>query len=353
MFRRGGIWWTCIRHKGVKIQKSLETADKRLAKDIESKVRVELKEEKFFDKRGAGNKIVADLMDKFLNEHASTVTVNTRKSYNTSLLHLLPFFGNSLITAVDRKMISKYRTHRKSEGAKPASVNREMSMLSKALNLAVTEWEWIENCPKFPKEKENNEIDRYLSDDEESILLSSCDEWLKDLIVFALNTGLRQDEQLSLEWSRVSLERKTILIQETKSGKPRSIPLNQAALEILARKSKIRSLKHDLVFLSSSGTKVNNCNLARSFNRALKRAGIKKVNEQGKLTWHGLRRTFATRLVQKGIDIYKVAGLLGHSDVRMTQKRYAHHSPESLRSGVEILDVDYNLTTMTQKAAIL
>ena len=54
--------------------------------------------------------------------------------------------------------------------------------------------------------------------------------------------------------------------------------------------------------------------------------------------------TFATRLAQKGIDIHMISILLGHKDIRMTQ-RYAHHCPESLRIGVEVLENDYNLTT--------
>ena len=100
-------------------------------------------------------------------------------------------------------------------------------MLSKAFTLAVDEWEWLLHKPflKISREKENNEKEKYLTADEEETLLGYCIEWLKDLVVFALNTGLRQNEQLSLTWSRVSLSRKNILIQETKSGKPRSIPL--------------------------------------------------------------------------------------------------------------------------------
>ena len=54
--------------------------------------------------------------------------------------------------------------------------------------------------------------------------------------------------------------------------------------------------------------------------------------------FHDIRHTFATRLVQKGIDIYKVSKLLGHKDIRMTQ-RYSQHCPESLRDGVEMLEV--------------
>ncbi len=245
------------------------------------------------------------------------------------------------------KTISRYKVLRRNEGAAPASINRELAMLSKAFTLAVEEWEWLNHKPflKITKEEENNEQEKYLTLDEEKRLLENCPEWLKDLIVFSLNTGLRQDEQLSLTWARVSRSRKTILIQETKSGKPRSIPLNQTALSVLERNARTRSIKNDLVFFSSNGTKINNCNLIRAFNKALRKTGISDF------TWHGLRRTFATRLAHRGLDIYKISKLLGHEDVLTTQKRYAHHCSESLRDGVEILDADYNLTTIEEKKA--
>ena len=68
---------------------------------------------------------------------------------------------------------------------------------------------------------------------------------------------------------------------------------------------------------------------------------------------NGLRRTFATRLAHKGLDIYKISRLLGHEDVQTTQKRYAHHCTESLRIGVDILDVDFNLTSVGEKEGLL
>ena len=65
-------------------------------------------------------------------------------------------------------------------------------------------------------------------------------------------------------------------------------------------------------------------------------------------TFHCLRHTFATRLAQNGVDIYKVAKLLNHKDLKNTQ-RYSHHCPESLMVGVQILEkFDYNPTTMAQ-----
>jgi len=132
----------------------------------------------------------------------------------------------------------------------------------------------------------------------------------------------------------------------SKNGKPRTVPLNQDVIDILMQKSKVRSIKNDLVFTSSIGTKIDSDNLRRTLNSALKRAGIKDV------TPHTLRHTFATRLAQRGVDIYKIAKLLGHKDIRMTL-RYAHHSPDSLRDGVRILESDYNLTTVERKREVL
>ncbi len=167
-------------------------------------------------------------------------------------------------------------------------------MLSKAFNIAVKEW--VGNVPKISMERENNERDNWLKADEERRLLDVCPELLKDLIVFALNTGLRQNEQLSLEWEMVNLIHKTILIQETKNGKPRTLPLNLTAINILEKKWQVKSIKNDFVFRSMNGTKINNCNLIRAFNKAWVKPDIKEI------TWFWLRRTFATRLVQKGIE---------------------------------------------------
>jgi site-specific recombinase XerD len=78
------------------------------------------------------------------------------------------------------------------------------------------------------------------------------------------------------------------------------------------------------------GRKITKHELQYYFKRAVKRAKIAHCR------FHDLRHTFATRLAQSGVDIYKVSKLLGHKDIKTTQ-RYAHHCPESLRDGVNIL----------------
>ncbi len=350
MFKRSGVWWTCIRHNGRKIQKSLETTDRKLARSIEAKVRTEIVEGKYYEKLIGKNKTFKDMMDKFMKIHAPTVSKNTQNAYKYYLKNLSSFFGNPGLMSITPRLIAPYKVHRRDNGARPSTINRELYMLSKAFNLAVIEWEWLNENPvsKVSKEKENNEVDRWLTEDEERRLLEASPQWLRDIIIFALNTGLRQDELLSLEWSRVNLFRRTILIQITKNGKPKTLPLNRIALDILKKKAeeKVLSFKNDLVFVSNAGTKINKRNLIRAFILALKRAMVKDF------TFHCLRHTFATRLAQNGVDIYKIAKLLGHKDLKMTQ-RYSHHCPESLRDGVEVLEkVDYNLTTIAETSQI-
>ncbi|GAX62368.1 site-specific tyrosine recombinase [Candidatus Scalindua japonica] len=348
MFKRSGVWWACIRHNGRKIQKSLETSDKKLAKAIEAKIRTAIVEGKYYEKPIERDKTFAQLMDKFMKEHAPKVSDSMQRSYASYLKHLIPYFGDSTLLLVSRKKISGYKVLRKDEGARPATINRELAMVSKAFTLALEDWEWIDGNDKpFSKmsyEKENNVRDRWLTEEEEKRLLESSPGWLREIINFALNTGLRQDELLSLEWNRTNLFRKTILIKKTKNGKPKTVPLNRNAMEVIERKSeeKVRILKNDFVFVSSHGTKIDRHNLRRAFNNAVRRAEIEDFR------FHDLRHCFCTKLAQRGVDIYKIAKLAGHEDIRMTQ-RYSHHCPESLRDGVEALEVDYNLTTMEEK----
>ena len=336
-----------MRHNGKRIQKSLGTTNKKLAQKIENRIKDEINEGKYFEKLIGSNKTFKDLMGRLMKEHAPKVSGSMQRSYASSLKHLIPFFGESSLLSVTRKKISKYKVLRKNEGAKPATINRELAMVSKAFTLALEDWEWISGNDKpFSKmsyEKENNERDRWLSEEEEKRLLENSPEWLREIIIFVLNTGLRQGELLSLEWNRVNLFRKTVLIQKTKNGKPKTVPLNRKAMDVIAPKSeaKVRKLKNDFVFVSSHGTKIDRHNLRRAFNNATRKAGIEDF------TFHDLKHCFCTKLAQLGVDQYKIAKLVGHEDIRMTQ-RYSHHCPESLRDGVEILESGYNLATMVK-----
>jgi len=144
---------------------------------------------------------------------------------------------------------------------------------------------------------------------------------------------------MTLKWSDIDLSRKVITVCKTKNKDPKVIPMNETVYEIFLKKSKVISLS-GYVFATGNGTSVRTRNMLREFYKTLKKAGITTFR------FHDLRHTFATRLVQAGVDLYSVAKLLGHRDITTTQ-RYAHHCPESLRHIVNILDC-YNFATVKE-----
>jgi integrase len=274
-------------------------------------------------------------MEKYMTEHSARNKAPASHKRGKSLVdHLLRSFGSLTLEEITPSLISEYKTKRREEGAAPSTINMEMSLMSHAFNLAIKEWEWIKENPvkRVSREKVNNLIERWLTLEEEQKLLASSPSWLKEILTFAINTGLRLSEILDLRWSRVDLSKKTITILEEQKNQGRdTLPLSERALGILKERSKHRCSETEYVFHTRNCTRISSRNLQQAFYSALKKSGIEK------LRFHDLRHTFATRLVQAGVDLYTVQKLGRWKNTSMVM-RYAHHYPESLRPGVEVLD---------------
>lgn len=114
------------------------------------------------------------------------------------------------------------------------------------------------------------------------------------------------------------------------------VQISISAEKIKCGKQRVRNISGKLFDATVSALK-------DGFDRAVENAGIKNLH------FHDLRHTFATRLVQMGVDLYKVQKLMGHRTIRMTE-RYAHHTPESLKPAALALDNYYNFTTVTDNS---
>ena len=169
-----------------------------------------------------------------------------------------------------------------------------------------------------------------------SNLLAASPQWLKEIIVFAVETGWRREEILSLQWKDVDIFQKTVTIFGKKPWERRTIPLTEKAFEVLKGREKVRTnvraTTGDFVFTYPAGRKVNIHTLRSAFEDALMKAEIHDFR------FHDLRYTSATRLAQTGVDPYTIQKLMGHTRFTTTQ-RYAHHFVESLRRGIESLEV--------------
>jgi len=170
---------------------------------------------------------------------------------------------------------------------------------------------------------------RWLTEEEERKLLDASPQWLRELVIFADQTGLREEEILSLQWSEVDLLRNTITILKQKNKESDTLPLNETAMGVL--RGRVRHIKSPFVFYDEKGRKIQKARLLLTLHESCQKAGIEHMH------FHDLRHTWATWLHQDGGDLLSIQKLGRWKDGRMLQ-RYAHHTPESLRATAKILD---------------
>ena len=155
-------------------------------------------------------------------------------------------------------------------------------------------------------------------------------DYLRPVVLVALNTGLRRGEILQLEWKDVDLDGKWITVSGAiaKNGQTRRVPLNAEAVDILQAWRQFRSRRASAarVFPGSDGEGLRR--IDKAWGSLIEIAGIENFR------FHDLRHHFASRLVQSGIDLNTVRELLGHADITMVL-RYAHMSPDRLAMAVE------------------
>jgi integrase len=173
---------------------------------------------------------------------------------------------------------------------------------------------------------ENNCRLRYLAAEEVRALIGACAPHLRPVVIVAANTGMRRGEILKLKWSQVDLRHGFILLDNTKNGHRREIPINTTVREVFESIS--RGPESEYVFPNRYGDPYRW--LDASFKTACRKAEIHDFK------FHDLRHTAASHLIMSGIDITTVKELLGHKTLAMTM-RYAHLAPSHKVKAVEVL----------------
>jgi integrase len=338
IYKRPGspYWW--IRWTGADGKQKKESAKTILKTEAEyllSKRRKEAMEGVIPEKNKK-----AVLLSEFKKDYL--VWAEHQRAYDSKAIRvdlLIKGFGDIPLSGFSTKAVEQYQAKRLKDGRKPATVNKELATLKHMLSKAV-EWEMVteeavKGALKVKLLQENNRRLRYLSKEECGTLLNKCASHLKPMVVTALNTGMRRGEIFGLTWDRVDLKHGFILLDITKNGERREIPINatlRAELESLAIKN-IEGRR--FVFHEKDGKPFDS--VKRSFNKACKDAGITDFH------FHDLRHTFASQLVMAGIDLTTVKELMGHKDIKMTL-RYAHLAPSHKVKALEVLDQKMGLT---------
>jgi len=330
LYRRGKFFWFSIAYQGDRIQESLKTDNKKLAEKLCAKVLTDIIEGRYFESAKAKTTKFEEMTAKYLKEHSHSRDARTVKT-------LLTFFSGYWLSQIKTRVVAEYRNKRL-ESVKPATVYQELALLRRMFNVAIREWEWVKDNPvsrlSFSVGNKNAR-DRWLTLDEEKLLLEKATNpfWLRSLLMVALHTGMRRGEILELKWQNVDLLIRAVRVVRSKNGEKRTIPMSKTLYALFKR--------INVVDISGRVFPISGSSARHAFDKVVEKAGLENFR------FHDLRHTFATRLVQNGVDLYKVKELLGHKTIIMTM-RYAHHYPESLRSSVEVLDNCYISATFAK-----
>jgi integrase len=191
-----------------------------------------------------------------------------------------------------RKLRMQEKAANKKDLVAPSTINRELGLLRNMLNLA-SEWYELELKPLKIEMAKEEQKERILSEEEIRLLIENAEPTLGHLILVALNSGMRKNEILNLEWNQVNLDEGfiTLIARKTKSRKIRRIPLNRSLMDLFY-KLQLRRNGNQYVFENPKTGKPI-VDFKRSWKSLLKRLDIKGVR------FHDLRHTFATYALLK------------------------------------------------------
>lgn len=294
---------------------------------------------------------------EFANERYLPFVKGYKRSWNTdeSLLrnHLVPALGNKYLDQIKKDDIVALHHGHRNAGAAPSSANRALILLRYIFNLAL-KWEvpGITKNPSagIPLLEENNKRERYLTQEEAhrlyGALQDSESKMLRFIIPMLILTGARKREVLNASWADLDMEKRRWRIPITKSGKARHVPLSDGVLNLLTavRAEQAQwpaACKNSPWIFPNPDTGKPYVQIFCSWDTARKRAGLPDVRI------HDLRHSFASFLINAGRSIYEVQTILGHTQIKTTQ-RYSHLSQETLlaaaNSAVDALGVAFGPT---------
>lgn len=322
-----GCWYVVWYEAGRERSRSAGTADRREAEEaLADIIRERRRAERPDRPRETTEVTIADVLDLYGEEHAPHAADPARIGY--AIDALLPFWGAMRVSDVTKQTCRTYATQRRRA---PATVRRELSTLRAALNFAVQERR-LASAPLVLLPDKPEGKDRWLTRGEAAALLNAARTGRADVrlylplfIVLALYTGARKDAILSLRWTQVDLAAGRINFAEPgarRTSKAKAhIPIPARLLTFL-RLARRRGTDLGYV-IHDKGVRIKDIgdSSGGSFGKACGRAALTDVSP------HTLRHTCGTWLAQRGVDLHKIGGWLGHSDARTTAL-YAHHHPD-------------------------
>jgi integrase len=326
-----GIWYIYYNNSTGKRKKiSTKTKFKREALQYLSEFESNIKRQKEL------KVIPIDLIsfkNSYLKHSEAVHRPKTTKALKTIFESLISFCGNPYLSTISTIELKKFLEQKYT--VSPYTAQKYLAFIRSAFNDAVKDG-YLEQNPfnKIDNFRLPEQQPLFFSESEFQSLLSIIeDKDLKDLIIFGVNTSMRQMEMLTLKWNQINFKERFLTLDNisniTKSGKIGTVPLNLTALQILTERE--RTKINDNVF-NYKNEPIGQDFISKKFKKFVIKAKLNK-----KFKFHTLRHTGVSWILQRGGSMLNVSKILRHSDIKVTQI-YSHIRPEDLLKSVELLD---------------
>ena len=336
--KRGEYYQIDYCHKGTRIRRSTGKTTLQEAIKVFIEFLKNLDNEPQVDKNNYTFDFVAI---EFLKNKKITCRLATYKDYCNYVKCLFKFFSKRNIADINKELLTSYYEYRKINGTRDEAIKKELNILNIILNFAIS-YEYLDKNPvkDFILRKHLKSYQprvRFLTIEEIKRILDNSNKYLKRLLIFLLETGLRIKEALNLTYDDICVDNKTkityIVISKeiSKSKKDRFVPLTVEAREQVSQQ-KIEFPNSYYVFTNEKG---------QGYTTTPRKALIntcKKARLNG-IGFHIFRHTFASFKLQginyKGeviqpLRVEMISKLLGHSNTNITEEVYAKFSREDI-----------------------
>lgn len=324
LYQRGDVWWVDLTTPdGERIRRSSGIGDKARAQEFHDRLKV-----RKWDEQRLGVRPEWSWQDAAVRWVKETRDKRSHGKDVAKLRWLDRYLGNLLLRQVTRDAIDRI-AEIKTRQASPSTANRYLALIRSILRRARDEWGWLDAIPKVRLYREPKGRIRFLSPEEARRLLTELPLHLRDMVQFALATGLRQRNVSFLRWEQVDVARRVAWIHpdEAKTGRAIGVPLNESAVEVLRRR-----IGSDAAHVFTyEGKPVARCS-TKAWKLALERAGIERS-----FRWHDLRHTWASWHVQNGTPLQELMELGGWASFEMVL-RYAHLAADHLHGAACRID---------------
>ena len=324
------VWHCDFRtSSGKRVRQSLHTTDKREA--LQREAALQLKAE---GKKPGSEPHGITLKDAF--RHALRSRDQWRSAKSLHSIHQVygmveEHFGETCsLSSLDEDVLLEYGEQLYDEGLTPSTINKRLSIISVLFDECIKRNKYEGKKPSIERYKVKNGRRRVITPEEKATAISLCNKSspyeaaMADFIVILADTGLRLSEALKIQPRNVNLEAKSLLVVDTKTGEDRRVPLTDAAVEVLGRRTTAPVFQP-----------LNPSVISHTWRRIRLKMGMEKDRE---FVLHAFRHTYGSTLANAGVDSFRIQKVMGHKTIQTTEK-YVHVADSALDGLADVIQV--------------